>query len=191
MVELIELNTERLRLRQWRAADREPFAQLNADPRVMEFFPSPLERSASDAMAEHIQSLISERGWGFWAVEVKEGNEFIGFVGLHTPAPEFPFSPCVEVGWRIAFGHWGKGYATEAAKDALRVGFELLHLPEIVSFTAVHNRRSRAVMDRLGMCEAAETFEHPHVPVGHPVRQHCLYRLSQEQWQAWCRITRR
>src|SRR5215831_10125939 len=132
MVELIELNTERLRLRQWRAADREPFAQLNADPRVMEFFPSPLERSASDAMAEHIQSLISERGWGFWAVEVKEGNEFIGFVGLHTPAPEFPFSPCVEV-------------------------FELLHLPEIVSFTAVHNRRSRAVMDRLGMCEAAET----------------------------------
>src|SRR5262249_3308356 len=106
MVELIELNTERLRLRQWRAADREPFAQLNADPRVMEFFPSPLERSASDAMAEHIQSLISERGWGFWAVEVKEGNEFIGFVGLHTPAPEFPFSPCVELagGSRLYIG---------------------------------------------------------------------------------------
>jgi RimJ/RimL family protein N-acetyltransferase len=185
MAELIEFDTERLRLRQWRAADREPFARLNADPRVMEFFSSPLARSASDAMAERIQSLISERGWGLWAVEVKEGSEFIGFVGLDTPAPELPFSPCVEVGWRLAFRHWDKGYATEAANGALQVGFELLRLPNIVSFTAVHNRRSRAVMDRLGMCEAAETFEHPHVPVGSPLRQHCLYRLSREQWQAY------
>ena len=182
MAEPIKLDTERLRLRQWRAADREPFAALNADSHVMEFYPAPLDRAASDAMADDCQSLIEERGWGFWALETKVGREFIGFVGLHTPAPELPFSPCVEVGWRLAFQHWGKGFATEAARNALRVGFELLGLPEIVSFTPVQNSRSRAVMERLGMREAPETFEHPNVPVGSPLRQHCLYRLSNAQW---------
>ncbi len=184
MVELIEFDTKRLHLRQWYAADREPFAALNADSRVMEFFPAPLDRAASDTMADRCQSLIAERGWGFWAVETKKAQEFIGFVGLHTPAPELPFSPCVEIGWRLAFQHWGKGYATEAARGALRVGFVLLGLPEIVSFTAVRNLRSRAVMERLSMWVAADTFEHPHVPEGSELRQHCLYRLSREQWVA-------
>lgn len=184
MAELIEFDTKRLRLRQWCAADREPFAVLNADPKVMEFFPAPLDRAASDAMADRCQSLIAERGWGFWAVETMDTQEFIGFVGLHTPAPELPFSPCVEVGWRLAFQHWGKGFATEAARGALHVGFELLGLPEIVSFTPVRNLRSRAVMDRLGMQETAGTFEHPHVPLGSVLRQHCLYRLSRTQWVA-------
>ncbi len=183
MAEPIEFNTDRLRLRQWRGADREPFAALNADPKVMEFFPAPLDRAASDAMADRCQALIAERGWGFWAVELKHTNEFIGFVGLHIPSAELPFSPCVEVGWRLALRYWGKGFATEAARGSLRVGFELLGLPEIVSFAAVHNVKSRAVMERLGMREAVSTFEHPGVPADSPLRQHCLYRLSREQWR--------
>ena len=184
MAELIEFDTERLRLRQWCAADREPFATLNADPKVMEFYPAPLGRVESDAMASRCQALIAERGWGFWALEAKDTQEFIGFVGLHTPAPELPFSPCVEVGWRLAAKHWGKGFATEAARGALRIGFERLGLPEIVSFTSVGNIRSRAVMERLGMRQAEETFDHPAIPAGSALRKHCLYRLSRGQWLA-------
>lgn len=184
LAELIEFDTDRLRLRQWSAADRELFARLNADPKVMEFFHAPLDRAASDAMADRCQGLITERGWGFWAVELKQTNEFIGFVGLHIPAAELPFSSCVEVGWRLAFQYWGKGFATEAARGALRIGFERLNLPEIVSFSAVRNVRSRAVMERLGMREAT-TFEHPSVPVGSTLRRHCLYRVSRECWKAY------
>lgn len=182
MAELIEFATERLRLRQWCAADRRPFAAINADPRVMEFFPALLDCAASDAMADRCQSLIDERGWGFWAVETKSSPTFIGFVGLHIPVAELPFSPCVEVGWRLSYQHWGKGFAAEAARGALRVGFELLGLHEIVAFTAVANHRSRAVMERLSMQEAPDTFEHPDVPVGNTLRPHCLYRLLREQW---------
>ena len=185
MAELIEFDTERLRLRQWCVADRETFAALTADPKVMEFYPAPLGRAESDAMANRCQALIAERGWGFWAVETKTAHEFIGFVGLHIPALELPFSPCVEVGWRLAAKHWGKGFATEAARGALRIGFERLGLPEIVSFTSVRNLRSRAVMKRLGMGETETTFEHPTVPVGSMLRKHCLYRLSREQWLAY------
>lgn len=183
MAELIEFNTDRLCLRQWCAEDRTPFAALNADPKVMEFYPEPLDRAASDAMANRCQSLIVERGWGFWAVETKKMQEFIGFVGLHIPTPELPFSPCVEIGWRLAHHHWGEGYATEAAAGVLRIGFELLGLSEIVSFASIRNLRSRAVMERLGMREAGETFEHPSVPVGSALRRHCLYRLSHAQWE--------
>ena len=183
MVELIELETERLFLRQWKSTDRAPFAALNSDPRVMEFFPALLTRIESDAMADHCEALIAERGWGFWATEIKENGQFIGFVGLHIPAPELPFSPCVEIGWRLAFQYWGRGFASEAANGALLVGFELLNMSEIVSFTTVHNLRSRAVMERLGMQQTKDTFEHPHVPVGNALRLHCLYRLSQEQWK--------
>jgi RimJ/RimL family protein N-acetyltransferase len=184
MTGLVEFDTGRLRLRQWCAADREPFAALNADPKVMEFFPALLSRAESDAMADRCQALIAERGWGFWAVEQVTTSEFIGFVGLHTPSPELPFSPCVEVGWRLAEKHWGKGFATEAARGALHVGFERLGLLEIVSFAAVGNLRSRAVMERLGMLETKETFEHPTIPVGHVLRKHCLYQLSRGQWLA-------
>jgi RimJ/RimL family protein N-acetyltransferase len=182
MAELIEVETERLRLRQWIESDREPFARLNADPRVMEFFPSILDRATSDAMIDRIQKSIIERSWGFWAVESKQDKQFIGFVGLQIPKadlPFLPFSSCVEIGWRLAFEYWGKGYATEAAKAALKVGFDRLELPEIISFTAINNHRSSAVMERLGMTREAKTFEHPSLPVGHPLREHYLYRLSQ------------
>jgi RimJ/RimL family protein N-acetyltransferase len=182
MPELIEIETERLRLRQWIESDREPFAKLNGDPRVMEFFPNMLDRAASDAMIDRMQIKIAERGWGFWAVELKQDNQFIGFVGLQIPKADFPFSPCVEIGWRLAFEYWGKGYATEAAKAALKVGFDRLDLPEIVSFTAINNHRSSAVMERLGMNNReTETFEHPNLSIGHPHRKYCLYRLSREK----------
>ncbi|MCA9286696.1 MAG: GNAT family N-acetyltransferase [Phycisphaerales bacterium] len=178
----IEFETERLRLRQWRASDHEPFAVLNADPRVMEYFPSTLTREHSDAGIDRWRTEIEERGWGLWAVEIQTTGAFIGFVGLQVPTAPLPFAPCVEVGWRLAHEHWHRGYATEAARGALRVGFERLGLPEIVSFTSVGNRRSRAVMERLGMEEAKETFEHPSVPEGSPLREHCLYRLTRERW---------
>jgi RimJ/RimL family protein N-acetyltransferase len=185
MTTLIEFETDRLRLRQWIEADREPlFARLNSDPRVMEFLPSLLDRAASDAMFDRLQSRINERGWGFWAVESKLDRQFIGFVGLNIPQYELPFAPCVEVGWRLAVEYWGKGYATEAATGALVVGFDRLNFPEIVSFTTTTNHRSHAVMERLGMERAAETFEHPLLEIGHPLREHYLYRLSRGKWRS-------
>ncbi|MDM0051748.1 GNAT family N-acetyltransferase [Variovorax sp. J22R115] len=179
----IEFDTERLHLRQWRSTDREPFAQLNADPRVMEFFPEPLSRAESDAVADRCAQGIEERGWGFWVVEERASETPIGFTGLSVPRPDLPCSPCVEIGWRLARAYWGRGYATEAARGALRVGFERLALSEIVAFTAVPNLPSEAVMKRLGMV-ADGTFEHPAIAVGHPLRPHKLYRLTREAWLA-------
>ena len=133
-------------------------------------------------MARKIQSLISARGWGFWAVEEKKSKRFLGFVGLHVPLPELPFSPCVEIGWRLAKEYWGKGYATEAAKASLEVAFGPLNLTEVYSFTPVGNTRSRAVMERLNMLNTRNNFEHPNVPVGNPLREHVLYKLTKERW---------
>jgi RimJ/RimL family protein N-acetyltransferase len=178
----IESVTERLRMRQWVESDREPFARLNADSRVMAFFPRPLSRLESDAMAERIESRIAENGWGFWAIERLDNHEFIGFVGLNRPAPELPCSPCVEVGWRLSFEQWGKGYATEAAMQALNIGFDSLNLAEIVAFTPIGNVRSRAVMERVGMRNSGKTFDHPHVPAESGLRQHCLYKLTHADW---------
>lgn len=183
VVNLIEIETARLRLRQWCVADKEPFAALNADPTVMGFFPALLTRSESDAIVDRCESLIAERGWGLWAVETRTGREFVGLVGLHRTAPELPFLPCIEISWRLAADHWGKGYATEAARGAIRVGFTRLHVHDLVAFTAVSNLRSRAVMERIGMRNTGETFEHPNVPMGSVLRTHCLYRLTREQWE--------
>ncbi|MEO8364225.1 MAG: GNAT family N-acetyltransferase [Ilumatobacteraceae bacterium] len=179
---MIEFETDRLRLRQWSAADRQPFAGLNADHDVMEYFPKVLDRTESDTLADRIESHISINGWGLWAAESKTSKEFIGYVGLSSPRPELPFSPAVEVGWRLSKKYWGKGFATEAARGALRVGFESLELPEIVSFTSVGNLRSRAVMERLGMTESEE-FDHPNISPGNALRRHCLYRLTGEEWK--------
>ena len=181
------LDTPRLRLRQWRDGDLAPFARMNADPRVMEHFPAPLERAVSDAVATRLRDEIAERGWGFWAVEAKdqagEGKgRFIGFTGLRIPAVALPIGPCVEIGWRLAHEHWGRGYASEAARAALDYGFGVLGLAEIVSFTALQNVRSQAVMRRIGMTHRGETFEHPGVAPGHPLRSHCLYRLGRDDW---------
>ena len=177
------IETTRLRLRQWRDEDFAPFAALNADPQVMAHFPAPLNRSESDALAVRCRELIDARGWGFWATEIKASGEFIGFVGLHTPIAELPFSPCVEIGWRLARPFWQQGYASEAAGAALSFAFDDLALAEIVAFTTLGNQRSQAVMARLGMRRVAETFQHPALPAGHPLREHCLYRLAGSNWQ--------
>ncbi len=178
----IEFETARLRLRQWRDSDREPFAALNADPVTMEYFPSTLTRHASDASIDAWRSQFAARNWSNWALELHASGEFIGFAGLTVPVRVLPFSPCVEIGWRLAREHWGMGYATEAAREVLRVGFEWLALNEIVSFTTVPNRRSWAVMQRIGM-QRQDDFDYPGLPSGHPLRRHCLYRLSRDQWQ--------
>jgi RimJ/RimL family protein N-acetyltransferase len=174
-----ELRTERLTLRRWRDADREPFAAVNADPRVMEFFLAPLSREGSDALVERIEAGFDRHGFGLWALEVRGSGEFIGFTGLAPPEFDAHFTPAVEVGWRLAAPAWGQGYATEAARAAIGFGFERAGLEEIVSMTSATNLRSRAVMERLGMShDPADDFDHPAIPAGHPLRRHVLYRLS-------------
>jgi len=174
----LTLRTSRLALRAWKDEDLPAFAALNADPRVMEFFPGLLDRAASDAVATRIRGHFADRGFGLWAVEVCGVAPFIGFVGLSVPQFEAHFTPCVEVGWRLARDYWGRGYATEAARVALDFGFHHLELKEIVSFTVPANRRSRSVMERIGMtCSPADDFEHPLLSLGHPLRHHVLYRI--------------
>lgn len=168
------IETERLLLRPWRATDRDPFAALNADPTVMEFFPSTLTRADSDALADRAAATLDDQGWGLWAVEVKGGPDFIGFTGLAVPTFETDFTPCVEVGWRLAASQWGRGYAPEAARAAVHRGFHTLGLDEIVSFTSVVNHRSQRVMEKIGMTRAGE-FDHPAL-LHHPLTRHVLYR---------------
>ena len=179
----VEIRTGRLLLRPWRDADRAPFAALNADPRVMEFFPAPLSATESDALAARCAAGIAERGWGLWAAEVPGRAPFIGFIGLAIAGPGLPCAGIVEVGWRLDHRHWGNGYATEGARAALAFAFGELALPEVVSFTAVVNRRSQAVMDRLGMHRDAQLFEHPRCAEGSAIREHVLYWLGRDEWK--------
>ena len=178
------LSRGRIRLRRWRDADREPFAAMNSDPRVMEFFRSPLNRAESDAMADRIEKDFGERGFGLWAIEVLGRAPFIGFAGFAVPEFRARFTPCVEIGWRLAFAHWGQGYATEAARLALGHGFAALAFRDVVSFTSATNLRSRAVMERLGMRrDPADDFDHPAIAEGHPLRRHVLYRIDAESYR--------
>jgi RimJ/RimL family protein N-acetyltransferase len=178
------LTTPRLWLRAWREDDLAPFAALNADLRVMEFMPRPLDRAESDALAARIRDHFARHGFGLWAVEAPGVAGFLGFVGLSVPSFHAPFMPCVEIGWRLGHEHWGRGYATEAAGAALAFGFGDLALDEIVSFTVPANQRSRRVMERLGMSRsAADDFEHPGIPEGHSLRPHVLYRLRRGEWR--------
>ena len=173
------LTTERLILRRWRASDRAPFAALNADPRVMRFLGRLHTRAESDALADRIDADFNERGFGLWAVEAPSVAEFIGFVGLAVPRFAAHFTPCVEIGWRLAAAHQGRGFASEAARAALDAGFEHNALAEIVSLTTRENRASRAVMERLGMQrDPRDDFEHPSLAPSDPLRPHVLYRIS-------------
>jgi RimJ/RimL family protein N-acetyltransferase len=173
------MRTERLLLRRWRPSDLAPFAALNADPRVMRFFPATLSRAESDAFAEQIEEHFAEHDFGLWAVEAPGLAPFIGFVGLSVPRFEASFTPCVEVGWRLAAEHWGRGYAPEAARAALAFGFDTLGLREILSFTTVVNQPSRRVMEKLGMThDPSDDFDHPALPEGHNLRRHVLYRVA-------------
>jgi RimJ/RimL family protein N-acetyltransferase len=175
------LRGARVILRPWRDEDRAPCAAMNADPRVMAFFVKRLDRTESDALVDRFREHFTVHGFGLWAVEVPGVAPFVGFTGLEVPRFDAPHGPCVEIGWRLAFEHWGRGYATEAARLALDYGFGALGLPEILATTAVANRRSRAVMERLGMRrDPARDFDHPLLPEGHPLRRHVLYRLESE-----------
>jgi RimJ/RimL family protein N-acetyltransferase len=175
----IELRTERLRLRRWTVHDRKPFADLNADPIVMEFFPATLSQTESDAFVDRIEDDFDQHQFGLWAVELTETCEFVGYVGLWSATFEAPFAPAIEVGWRLARQFWGYGLAPEAARAAVADGFERLALNEIVSFTSRINLKSRRVMEKLGMTyDPADDFEHPSVPLGNLLRPHVLYRLQ-------------
>lgn len=175
------ITTPRTRLRLWKPADLAPFAAMNADRRVMEFYPDVFTREESDAVAVRIQSGFSKHGFGLWALEIPGVAAFAGFVGLSVPRFEAAFTPCVEVGWRLAPDYWGHGYASGAARAVLAYGFETLELPEIISFTAVQNLRSQAVMQRIGMERRPELdFDHPVLSVGHRLRRHVLYQSTRQ-----------
>jgi RimJ/RimL family protein N-acetyltransferase len=174
-----ELRTERLLLRRWRAADLEPFAAMNADPRVMEHFPATLTLEQSRGSIERVEAGFEANGYGFWAVELLGEGTFIGFLGLSPVDHEMPFAPAVEIGWRLTRDRWGHGYATEGARAVTRFAFEELRLAGILAFTAAGNLRSRRVMERLGMTrDAAEDFSHPSLSPEHPLAAHVLYRLK-------------
>jgi RimJ/RimL family protein N-acetyltransferase len=178
------LRTQRLLLRQWQDGDLEPFAALNADPQVMEFFPDVLDRATSDVFVARQRALLRERGWGLWAVEVLDSGAFAGFVGLAAVPPELPASGGVEVGWRLAHSCWGQGYAPEAARAVVAHGFDVLGLDEIVSFTTERNVRSRRVMEKVGLThDPSRDFVHPRTP-GWWGAPHVLYAASRSRWEA-------
>ncbi len=172
--------TDRLILRNWRPSDQEPWAALNADPEVMEHFPALLSADEAAAMLAANQALITDRGWGLWAVERRADGVFLGFTGLMPLRESNPLAPGVEIGWRFARHAWGAGYASEAARGALAYGFDKLHLPEIVAFTATTNLRSQAVMDRIGMTRREDLdFDHPALPKGHLLERHVVWSAEQ------------
>lgn len=172
-------NTQRLILRPWRESDVPMFCRLNADPRVMEFFPSTLNEDQALAMVQRIENQFRLHRYGLWAIEIPNECPFIGFVGLQIPRFAAPFMPCVEIGWRLAADYWGRGLATEAALKALEIGFDVFKLNEFVSMTAVINTRSRRVMEKIGMhCSRADDFDHPKVPPKSRISRHVLYRLT-------------
>jgi ribosomal-protein-alanine N-acetyltransferase len=180
----VELVTARLRLRPWQAEDREPFARLNADPEVMRHFPGVMTREQSDTMVDRICEHFASYGYGFWAVSRLAGGPCLGMVGLRHVQFEAHFTPCLEVGWRLAAEHWGQGFATEAAQAALNFAFGDLQQKEVVAFTVPANQASRRVMEKLGMTHSpAENFEHPALPEGHPLREHVLYRMPCTLWE--------
>lgn len=176
------IETERLILRRWRAADREAFAALNASAEVCEFLPKQLSREESDAFADRIERHFETHGFGPFAVERKDSGAFIGFTGLSVPRFDAPFMPAVEVGWRLDHAQWGLGFATEAARAALAHGFGPLGLEEIVSFTVPMNARSRSVMEKIGLQhDPADDFDHPMLAPGDPLRRHVLYRIGRTE----------
>lgn len=177
------IETERLRMRPWQASDSTPFAAMNGDERVMEFFPSVINKEASDGIISRLQDHFNEYGWGFWAVELRATGEFIGFIGLLVPRKEIPAYPCVEVGWRLAPQFWHQGYATEGARASLDFAFDQLGLAYVVAFVVPENTPSRAVMHRLGMRDMNQPFIHPMMPEGSRYRTCCLYRIDREQWR--------
>lgn len=183
------IETDRLCLRQWQASDFAIFAEINADPEVMAYFPKLLPESVSNIIAKKCQQLIEDKGWGLWAVSLKPSSEihdngtFIGFVGLNETHADMSFAPAVEIAWRLHKDYWGQGYATEAARAALLFAFTELELNEVVSFTAVINERSQLIMERIGMTNTQANFYHPALNKNHRLAEHVLYKITRQQWQ--------
>jgi RimJ/RimL family protein N-acetyltransferase len=177
------ITTERLILRPWKDEDFLPYAEMNADPRVREFFPSLLTREHSDAEVRRFQATYDRDGYCMFAAELIASGQFAGFVGLQTMSfvvPSLP-QPAVEIGWRLSYMHWGRGLATEGARGVIRYAFETLQLRELVAITVPANHRSRHVMEKIGMKHLSELdFDHPRIPEGHPMRPHVLYALKKE-----------
>lgn len=179
------IETERLILRPWKLRDRAPFAALNADPAVMEYFPTGLTRAESDATITRMEDRRAREGFTFDAVERRADGVFLGMVGLARATFDAPVCPCVEIGWRLAPAHWGQGYATEAARAWLGYGFDALECDEIVAFSVPANARSHAVMRRIGMTrDPARDFEHPALPQGHALRPHVLHAITRAAFEA-------
>jgi RimJ/RimL family protein N-acetyltransferase len=182
--------TERLVLRRWREDDRELFRAINADPRVMEYFPCVLPPADSDEVFERIQRHFERHSFGLWAAELRECGTFLGFIGLAIPSFDAPFMPAVEIGWRLRFDFWNRGLATEGAREAIRYAFEELALFGLVSMTVPANLRSRRVMEKLGMNhDERDDFDHPLLPEGHPLRRHVLYRIGRRDWISSHRVS--
>ena len=183
-----DIETERLYLRQWQSSDFAIFAKMNADPEVMKYFPKLLSATVSDIIATKCQQLIKDNGWGFWALSLKDCSEnsdaFIGFVGLNQTHADMSFAPCVEIAWRLRKGFWGRGYATEAARASLDFAFTKLALDEVVAFTAMINQRSQLIMERIGMTDTQDSFYHPALNPDHPLAEHVLYKITQQQWNS-------
>lgn len=185
MEPILELESARLVLRQWRDGDLPEFARMCADPQVMRYFPANLSHLESAALIGRIRGHFAEYGFGLWALQRKDSGEFIGLTGLQNVSFEADFTPAVEIGWRLAREHWGLGYASEAAWTVLGCGFEHLDMDEIVAFAAVNNLPSQKVMQAIGMRnDPADNFEHPKLPNGHPLRPHVLYRINRAGWLA-------
>ncbi|OXL27070.1 GNAT family N-acetyltransferase [Psychrobacter sp. DAB_AL32B] len=182
------IETERLYLRQWQPSDFAIFAEMNADPEVMKYFPNLLSATVSDIIATKCQQLIKDNGWGFWALSLKDCSEksdaFIGFVGLNQTHADMSFAPCVEIAWRLRKEFWGRGYATEAARASLDFAFAELALDEVVAFTAVINQRSQLIMECIGMTDTQDNFYHPALNPDHPLAEHVLYKITQQQWNS-------
>jgi len=177
----MQIETPRLRLRPWIDDDFERLAAMCSDPRVMEFFPSIFSREETEALWKRIHEHFARYGFGPWAMEVE--GKCAGLLGLNWVPFETHFTPCVEIGYRLRTEFWGRGLATEAGQAALQYGFECLDLREIVAFTTLANKRSRRVMEKIGLV-FSEEFDHPLIAQGHPLRRHVLYRTSRSAWEA-------
>jgi len=182
MCNIIELETEHLKLRQWKSEDYILYHELTSNQEVMRFFPKTLTKEQSNRAARKFENLIASRGWGFWAVELKSSGTFIGYAGLHVPATLFPFSPCVEIGWRVEDKYWKNGYVQEAGEEILSCAFEELNLDKIVYFTSLLNTQAEGVMQELGMRDIDENFKHPKMSTSYSLEEHRLFTINKKEW---------
>lgn len=176
------LETQRLILRSFQMTDLDAMAAIDADPKVCEFLPALGTRENTAAGIQRIIDHEQQKGFSLYAVELKTTREMIGWIGLMTPSFDAHFTPAVEIGWRLAPGHWNQGYATEGAQAILGYAFTTLGLEEVVSFTVEGNLASRRVMEKIGLQhDPVDDFRHPKLP-GHRLEKHVLYRLKRTEY---------